>query len=96
MSEVLHAVMKVRDIMNEIAAASNEQSRRIEHLSQAIAQMDPVTQQNAALVEEDAAASQSLDDQGRRRPRPCRFSGSRRIDEHEPFSLRSRSERVVR
>ncbi|BCQ27584.1 methyl-accepting chemotaxis protein (plasmid) [Caballeronia sp. NK8] len=66
MTDVLHAVSKVRDIMNEIAAASNEQSRGIEQLSQAIAQMDQVTQQNAALVEEAAAASQSLDDQGRR------------------------------
>ncbi|WP_321795139.1 methyl-accepting chemotaxis protein [Caballeronia sp. J97] len=66
MSEVLHAVSKVRDIMNEIAAASNEQSHGIEQLSLAIAQMDQVTQQNAALVEEAAAASQSLDDQGRR------------------------------
>lgn len=66
MSEVLHAVSKVRDIMNEIAAASTEQSRGIEQLSQAISQMDQVTQQNAALVEEAAAASQSLDEQGRR------------------------------
>jgi methyl-accepting chemotaxis protein-1 (serine sensor receptor) len=66
MSGVLHSVSKVRDIMNEIAAASNEQSRGIEQLSQAISQMDQVTQQNAALVEEAAAASQSLDEQGRR------------------------------
>ncbi|WP_250494609.1 methyl-accepting chemotaxis protein [Caballeronia sp. GAWG1-1] len=66
MAEVLQAVSRVSSIMGEIAAASSEQSRGIEQLSQAIAQMDQVTQQNAALVEESAAASQSLDQQGRK------------------------------
>ncbi|WP_250456067.1 methyl-accepting chemotaxis protein [Caballeronia sp. ATUFL_M2_KS44] len=65
MAGVLGAVSKVSGIMSEIAAASDEQSRGIEQLSRAIAQMDQVTQQNAALVEEAAAASQSLDEQGR-------------------------------
>jgi methyl-accepting chemotaxis protein-1 (serine sensor receptor) len=51
--------------MQEIAAASGEQSRGIEQVNQTITQMDEVTQQNAALVEEAAAASQSLEDQGR-------------------------------
>ena len=51
--------------MGEIAAASGEQSRGIEQVNLAITQMDEVTQQNAALVEEAAAASQSLEDQGR-------------------------------
>jgi methyl-accepting chemotaxis protein len=55
----------VTDIMQEIAAASGEQSRGIEQVNQAITQMDEVTQQNAALVEEAAAASQSLEEQGR-------------------------------
>jgi methyl-accepting chemotaxis protein len=65
MSEVSHAVARVTDIMEEIAAASIEQGRGIEQVNQAITQMDEVTQQNAALVEEAAAASQSLEDQGR-------------------------------
>ncbi|WP_075358601.1 methyl-accepting chemotaxis protein [Caballeronia sordidicola] len=65
MAEVTHAVARVTDIMQEIAAASGEQSRGIEQVNQAITQMDEVTQQNAALVEEAAAASQSLEDQGR-------------------------------
>ncbi|MDR5741489.1 methyl-accepting chemotaxis protein [Caballeronia sp. LZ019] len=65
MSDVLRAVARVSDIMDEIAAASGEQSRGIEQVNQAIAQMDRVTQQNAALVEQAAAASQALDDQGR-------------------------------
>ena len=65
MSNVTQAIGRVTDIMGEIAAASSEQSRGIEQVNQAITQMDEVTQQNAALVEEAAAASQSLEDQGR-------------------------------
>ncbi|MDR7007451.1 methyl-accepting chemotaxis protein [Paraburkholderia strydomiana] len=65
MAEVTQAVARVTDIMGEIAAASAEQSRGIEQVNQAITQMDEVTQQNAALVEEAAAASKSLEDQGR-------------------------------
>ncbi|WOD19689.1 methyl-accepting chemotaxis protein [Paraburkholderia kirstenboschensis] len=65
MFEVTLAVGRVTDIMGEIATASMEQSRGIEQVNQAITQMDEVTQQNAALVEEAAAASKSLEDQGR-------------------------------
>jgi len=65
MSEVTQAIGRVTDIMGEIAAATGEQSRGIEQVNQAITQMDTVTQQNAALVEEAAAASQSLENQGR-------------------------------
>jgi methyl-accepting chemotaxis protein-1 (serine sensor receptor) len=64
MAEVTQAVARVTDIMSEIAAASAEQSRGIEQVNQAITQMDNVTQQNAALVEEAAAASRSMEDQG--------------------------------
>ena len=64
MSEVTLAVSRVTDIMAEIAAASSEQSRGIEQVNVAITQMDNVTQQNAALVEEAAAASRSMEDQG--------------------------------
>jgi methyl-accepting chemotaxis protein-1 (serine sensor receptor) len=64
MGEVTQAVARVTDIMGEIAAASQEQSRGIEQVNVAITQMDEVTQQNAALVEEAAAASRSLEDQG--------------------------------
>jgi methyl-accepting chemotaxis protein len=49
--------------MGEIASASQEQSRGIEQVNQAITQMDEVTQQNAALVEQAAAAAGSLEDQ---------------------------------
>ncbi|WP_244145979.1 methyl-accepting chemotaxis protein [Paraburkholderia caledonica] len=64
MSEVTEAVAGVTDIMSEIAAASSEQSRGIEQVNLAITQMDNVTQQNAALVEEAAAASRSMEEQG--------------------------------
>jgi methyl-accepting chemotaxis protein len=63
MSRVSHEIQRVTDIMGEIATASHEQSRGIEEVNQAITQMDAVTQHNAALVEEVAAAANSLQDQ---------------------------------
>ncbi|WP_244813470.1 methyl-accepting chemotaxis protein [Caballeronia sp. Lep1P3] len=66
MSEIIGAVQRVTDIMGEIAAASAEQTGGIEQVSRAVTQMDEVTQQNAALVEEAAAAAQSLEDQAAR------------------------------
>lgn len=63
MDEVVHSVKQVTAIMAEISAASNEQSTGIEQVNQAVSQMDQVTQQNAALVEEAAAAAGSLQDQ---------------------------------
>jgi methyl-accepting chemotaxis protein-1 (serine sensor receptor) len=63
MSEIIGAVQRVTDIMGEIAAASEEQSGGIDQVARAVTQMDEVTQQNAALVEEAAAAAQSLEDQ---------------------------------
>lgn len=63
MNKIVTAVKQVTDIMSEIAAASAEQSSGIEQVNIAITQMDEVTQQNAALVEEAAAASSSMQDQ---------------------------------
>ncbi len=63
MNEIVSAVKRVTDIMAEIAAASNEQSSGIEQVNQALIQMDEVTQQNAALVEEAAAAAESMRNQ---------------------------------
>ncbi len=57
------SVRRVTDIMGEISAASHEQTTGIEQISHAISQMDQVTQQNAALVEEAAAAAQSMQEQ---------------------------------
>ncbi|MFZ4874674.1 methyl-accepting chemotaxis protein [Janthinobacterium sp. Mn2066] len=63
MDEVVTSVRRVADIMQEITAASAEQSAGIEQVNQAVVQMDQVTQQNAALVEEAAAAAESLQEQ---------------------------------
>jgi methyl-accepting chemotaxis protein-1 (serine sensor receptor) len=63
MAEIVDSVKHVTDIMGEILAASQEQSAGIEQVNTAIGQMDEVTQQNAALVEEAAAAAASLKEQ---------------------------------
>ncbi|OUL98146.1 methyl-accepting chemotaxis protein [Variovorax sp. JS1663] len=63
MDEVVASVKRVTDIIGEITAASHEQTLGIEQINQAITQMDQVTQQNAALVEEAAAAAQSMQEQ---------------------------------
>ncbi|TCL04371.1 methyl-accepting chemotaxis protein [Sodalis ligni] len=64
MTEVVDSVDKVAAIIREIANASSEQHLGIQEVGQAVAQMDQVTQQNAALVEEAAAAARSLTEQG--------------------------------
>ncbi|EFS5590718.1 TPA: methyl-accepting chemotaxis protein Trg [Escherichia coli] len=66
MSTIVDAVASVTHIMQEIAAASDEQSRGITQVSQAISEMDKVTQQNASLVEEASAAAVSLEEQAAR------------------------------
>ena len=66
MSEIVGAVTRVTDIMGEIASASDEQSRGIDQVGQAVTEMDRVTQQNASLVEESASAAASLEDQASR------------------------------
>ncbi len=63
MREILSAIKRVSDLIAEISAASDEQTSGIEQVNQAIIQMDDVTQQNAALVEEAAAAAESLEEQ---------------------------------
>ena len=60
MTEVVGAIRRVTDIMGEISAASSEQSTGVAQVGEAITQMDQATQQNAALVEEMAAAATSL------------------------------------
>ncbi len=60
MTEVVGSIRRVTDIMGEISAASNEQASGVASVSEAVAQMDQATQQNAALVEEMAAAAGSL------------------------------------
>ncbi len=63
MEEIVVSVKRVTDIMAEISAASQEQSHGIDQVNTAISQMDKMTQQNAALVEEAAAAAKSMEEQ---------------------------------
>jgi methyl-accepting chemotaxis protein len=66
MREIVTSIQRVTEIMADIQAANSEQSTGIEQINQAIVQMDQVTQQNAALVEESAAASEAMQDQARK------------------------------
>ncbi len=66
MYEIVTAVSHVTDIMGEIASASDEQSRGINQITQAVSEMDSVTQQNASLVQEASAAAASLEEQAAR------------------------------
>ncbi len=60
MTEVVHAIKRVTDLMGEISTASHEQSQGVSQVGEAVSKMDQTTQQNAALVEEMAAAASSL------------------------------------
>ena len=60
MTEVVGAIREVTDIMGGISSASAEQSTGVAQVGEAVTQMDHATQQNAALVEESAAAAESL------------------------------------
>jgi methyl-accepting chemotaxis protein len=66
MQEIVASVRRVADIMAEISSASREQTMGIDQINGAVAQMDQVTQQNAALVEEAAAASESMQEEAAR------------------------------
>jgi len=66
MGEIVGAVQRVTDIMGEISASASAQSRGIDDVNQAVTQVDDMTQQNAALVEESAAAAESLREQAQR------------------------------
>ena len=63
MNDIITATTNVAAIMGDIMTASGEQSRGIEQVNQAIAQLDTTTQQNAALVEQVAASARSMQDQ---------------------------------
>jgi len=63
MQQVVAAIQRVTDLMGEISAASQEQSSGMAQIGEAVTQMDHATQQNAALVEQSAAAASSLKSQ---------------------------------
>ena len=66
MGEIVASVQRATDIVGEISAAAAEQSSGIATVNGAVSQLDPMTQQNAALVEESAAAAESLNGQAQR------------------------------
>ncbi|MGP3593349.1 methyl-accepting chemotaxis protein II [Vagococcus sp. WN89Y] len=66
MTDIVNAVTRVNDIMGEIASASDEQSRGIDQVALAVSEMDRVTQQNASLVQQSAAAAAALEEQASR------------------------------
>ena len=66
MGEIVASVQRVADIIGEISAAAREQSDGIQQVNAAVGQLDQMTQQNAALVEESAAAAESLKEQSQR------------------------------
>ena len=63
LTEIVDSIKRVADIVSEIAAASKEQSTGVEEINNAVSQMDEMTQQNSALVEQSAAASRTLQEQ---------------------------------
>jgi len=65
MEEIVSSIKRVTEIMGEITTASSEQSNGVSQVGESVTQMDQVTQQNAALVEESAAAAESLKHQAR-------------------------------
>jgi len=65
MGEIVTSIRRVSDIVGEISSASSEQSNGVSQVGEAVSQMDQATQQNAALVEESAAAADSLKNQAR-------------------------------
>ncbi|MBN8506601.1 MAG: chemotaxis protein [Burkholderiales bacterium] len=65
MGDIVSSVQRVTDVISEISAATSEQSEGIDQVNQAIGQIDQMTQQNAALVEEAAAAAASLESQAK-------------------------------
>jgi methyl-accepting chemotaxis protein len=84
MEEIVSSIRNVTAIMSEISAASIEQTSGIEQVNQAITQMDDVTQQNAALVEQAAAAAESLEEQARNLVNTV---GSFKVDDYSNNSL---------
>jgi methyl-accepting chemotaxis protein len=81
MTEVLASAEKVTAIMSRISTANAEQSSGIEHINRSIGEMDQVTQQNAALVEEASAAAQAMQEQADQLARAVRLF---KLDQQQP------------
>ncbi|MGF6180048.1 methyl-accepting chemotaxis protein [Massilia sp. UYP32] len=93
MQEVLDSVQRVTDIMSEISSASQEQTQGIEEINRSVVEMDTVTQQNAALVEEASAAAQAMHEQADALARSVRRF--RLADEREAATLAAPARRAL-
>ncbi|OIJ44312.1 methyl-accepting chemotaxis protein [Massilia timonae] len=93
MQEVLDSVQRVTDIMSEISSASQEQTQGIEEINRSVVEMDTVTQQNAALVEEASAAAQAMHEQADALARSVRRF--RLADEREVAALAAPKRRAL-
>jgi methyl-accepting chemotaxis protein len=96
LKEIVAAIKKVTDIVAEMAAAACEEASGIEQVNRAILQMDQVTQQNAALVEQTAAASQSMGEQARELHKLMGFFKLDRGDLIAPSDLPAREAETAR
>ncbi|EPC00652.1 hypothetical protein L861_12730 [Litchfieldella anticariensis FP35 = DSM 16096] len=92
MQEIVTAVKRVTDIMDEISSASQEQSDGIDQVNQAVSQMDGVTQQNTALVQEAAAAATTLEKQAQQLEQAVAVF---RLNEHEVRARRGASQPAI-
>jgi methyl-accepting chemotaxis protein len=98
MTEIVASVQRVSDIIAEISAATGEQSQGIAQVGSAVGQLDQATQQNAALVEESAAAAESLKDQATRLSHVVarfRVSDGAAALPHEPNAASSTAPKVA-
>ncbi|HRH29228.1 MAG TPA: methyl-accepting chemotaxis protein [Aquabacterium sp.] len=97
MQEILTSVQRVSDIIGEISAASTEQSMGIAQVNRSVNELDQMTQQNAALVEESAAAAESLKDQATRLAQAVSSFklGGNHLGHQAPQSARSHTHTVI-
>ena len=93
LNDILASIKKVADIVSDIAAASAEQATGLEQVGKALTQMDEVTQQNSALVEENAATAKTLEQQAHAMDERVAFF---RIDGNAAVSEPARAETKVR
>ncbi|WP_332861946.1 methyl-accepting chemotaxis protein [Janthinobacterium svalbardensis] len=96
MREIVDSVHKVSSIVGQISAASDEQRAGIEQVNQAIGEMDQVTQQNAALVEEAAAAAESMQEQAARLADAVSVFRTAQVDAAPPAPRRKEARPVAR
>ncbi|MEH6404583.1 MAG: methyl-accepting chemotaxis protein [Sneathiella sp.] len=101
LEEIVDSIKKLSDIVSEIAAASNEQSTSIDEINRSVTQMDEMTQQNSALVEENAAAARTLQEQSenmRERISFFKLEAGNHVQKSRPIasSTHRKSEEILR